>query len=99
MPPKTVKSIKADKLSTFLINLSEKATTMKLFRANPVAVMTKAGLSTDEQNLVLTKNAVSIKSAILKNRGLIVKDGRVLNIRGGSVGETVVVVVVIVIIL
>lgn len=88
--------VKVDKLSNFLINLSEKPSTMKVFRANPVDTMTKAGLTKDEQNLVLTKDALKLKSAIYKNRGIIFKGGGLVNSDGG---ETVVVVVVIVIIL
>jgi hypothetical protein len=76
---------KDNKLSTFLLKLGEDAATAREFRADPVATMTKAGLSESDKQIVLRGNAHELSQVL----------GPAIAWGGG--GKIVVVVVVVVV--
>jgi len=76
---------KDSKLSTFLLKLGEDAETARDFKADPVATMTKAGLSESERQIVLRGNAHELAQVL-----------RTAIAKGGDGGTIVVVVVVVI---
>jgi hypothetical protein len=60
----------ASKLTDFLISFGDDPKLVRDFEQNPHAVMDKAGLTTDEKNMILNKDVQGIHKHLLSDPGL-----------------------------
>ena len=60
----------ATNLTNFLFSLSDNPQHLQAFKQNPVAVMTQAGLTPTEQNMILTGDALAVRALLLADPDL-----------------------------
>lgn len=59
----------AEKLTDFVLTLSQDPRALREFRSNPEKVMTKAGLSIGEQALVQARDPKALREAVFADLG------------------------------
>ena len=60
----------ATNLTNFLLSLGDNPQRLQAFKQNPVAVMTQAGLTSTEQNMILTGDALAVRALLLADPDL-----------------------------
>ncbi len=60
----------ATNLTNFLLSLGDNPQRLQAFKQNPVAVMTQAGLTPTEQNMILTGDVLAVRTLLLADPDL-----------------------------